>query len=443
MNSTGFASLLGASALRGAGTLEALERIDTVDTKSLVQESRMAARNIQLFAPHFDIDRCLAEVRACLEKGWTGIGFKTVEFEQRFCQQIGAPYGHFVNSNTNGIHVLLEMLKLTRCWVVGDEVVSTAMTFVSTNHSIVHAGLLPVFADIDDSLCVTADSVRAALTPRTRAVIFVSIGGNSGEIEAIAALCRERGLVLILDAAHACGARLHGRPLSSYADYTVFSFQAVKNLPTGDAGLVTVRTAEEDDLIRRLCWCGINKDTYSRSKDGYKWLYSVDEVGFKYHGNSIMAAIALVSLDDLEAGNARRRVIAARYREALDGFLGLKYIAHANEEESSRHLVQFRCHDRDRLIAHLDTCGIGTGVHYRSNSRYPMYADQRSPNSERLDQEIVSLPLHLRLSDADIDHVIKHILAFMKPPLAAAGRAPAATVGSGDAPDALTRAMLA
>jgi dTDP-4-amino-4,6-dideoxygalactose transaminase len=377
----------------------------------------MAARNIQLFAPHFDVERCLQEVRVCLEKGWTGIGFKTVEFEQRFCAMVGEPYGHFVNSNTNGMHVLMEMLKATRGWSDGDEVVSTAMTFVSTNHSILHAGLRPVFADVDDSLCVTAQSVAAALTPRTRAVVFISIGGNSGEIEAIAELCRARHLVLVLDAAHACGSLLHGKPMSSYADYSVFSFQAVKNLPTGDSGLVTTRSAAEDELIRRLCWCGINKDTYSRSKDGYKWLYAVEEVGFKYHGNSIMAAIALVSLEGLDAGNARRREIAGRYRAALDGYLGLEYIAHANEAESSRHLVQFRCHDRDRLIQHLDQCGIGTGVHYRSNSRYPMYADQRTPNADRLDEQIISLPLHLRLSDADIDHVVKNILAFVKPPL--------------------------
>lgn len=374
----------------------------------------MSTRNIQLFAPSFDIDRCLEEVRQCLEKGWTGIGFKTVEFEKRFCAYIDEPFGHFVNSNTNGIHLLLEMLKATRAWADGDEVVSTAMTFVSTNHSILHADLKAVFADVDASLCVTADSIRAVLTPRTKAVIFVSIGGNSGELEAIAALCRERGLVLILDAAHACGSRLNGRHLSSYADYTVFSFQAVKNLPTGDSGLVTVRSADEDALIRQLSWCGINKDTYSRSKDGYKWLYSVDHVGFKYHGNALMAGIALVSLDGIDAGNARRREIAQRYRAGLDGFAGLRYISHANEGESSRHLAQFHCADRDQLINELDMVNIGTGVHYRSNSRYPMYADQATPNAEKFDQQIISLPLHLRLSNEDVDHVIGQVRRILQ-----------------------------
>ena len=393
---------------------------------------------IQLFAPSFNIDRCLAEVRICLEKGWTGIGFKTVEFEQHFCAYIGAPFGHFVNSNTNGIHVLLAMLKMTQGWADGDEVISTAMTFVSTNHSILQAGLAPVFADVDDSLMVTVESVRAAITPRTRAVVFVSIGGNSGEIEAIAQLCRQRGLLLILDAAHACGSRLRGRHLSSYADYSVFSFQAVKNLPTGDAGLVTVRTAQEDELLRRLCWCGINKDTYSRSKDGYKWLYSVDEVGFKYHGNSIMAGIALAALDDIDAGNARRREIALRYRQGLDGLLGLRYISHANEAESSRHLAQFHCPDRDKLIAYLDSCNIGTGVHYRANSRYPMYAHLAAPHAEMVDQQIISLPMHLRLSDEDIARVVAQVRNFMIKSLSDARPALAAP-----APSAVAQAAVA
>ena len=372
-------------------------------------------RPIQLFAPSFDVDRCLAEIRDCLERGWTGIGFKTVEFEKRFCAYVGEPHGHFVNSNTNGIHVLLEMLKLTRGWHEGDEVVSTAMTFVSTNHSILHAGLKPVFADVAPDLCTGIDAVRSAIGPRTRAVVFVSIGGNSGELPAIAELCRARGLVLILDAAHACGSRLGGEHLSRFADYTVYSFQAVKNLPTGDAGLVTTRSSAEDDLIRRLAWCGINKDTFSRSQDGYKGLYSVDQVGYKYNGNALMGAIALVELERLDAGNARRRAIAERYRAALDGVAGLRYIAHVNESESSRHLVQFECPERDKLNLYLDGVGIGTGVHYRSNSRYPMYADQSTPRADHMDGRILSLPLHLRLSEEDIDRVIASVRACVAP----------------------------
>ena len=372
----------------------------------------MEKRNIPLFVPSFDVDGCLAEIRVCLEKGWTGIGFKTTEFEDLFSEYVGEKYCHFVNSNTNGIHLLLEMLKLTKGWADDDEIISTGLTFVSTNHSIIHAGLKPVFADVDRSLCITAAEVERKITPRTRAVVFVAIGGNSAELPAIADLCRAKGLAMILDAAHSAGARLHGRHLSSYADYSIFSFQAVKNLPTGDSGLITVRTEEEDRLVRQLSWCGINKDTYSRSQGGYRWQYSVDAVGFKYHGNSIMAAIAIAQLRLLEAGNARRRELAALYRDGLAGLPDVHYIAHSNEEESSRHLIQFILPRRNDLIAHLQDCGVGTGVHYLCNSRYGMYSHNDVPFSQSIDERIISLPCHLKMTDEDAGFVIDRISEF-------------------------------
>lgn len=372
----------------------------------------MANKDIQLFAPAFDVDACLAEIRICLEKGWTGIGFKTVEFENRFAEYIGAPYCHFLNSNSNGIHLMFEMLKHLNTWDDGDEVISTAITFVSTNHSILHAGLTPVFADVDASLCVTLEEIRKKVTPRTRAVIFVAIGGNAGELPEIAEWCRANGLVLVLDAAHAAGSRLDGRHLSSYADYTIFSFQAVKNLPTADSGLITVRTEQENALVRQLSWCGISKDTFSRSQGSYKWMYSVDEVGFKYNGNSIMAAIGLVELGRLDEGNARRRQLAAMYRDALANVGGLRYIAHRNESESSRHLIQFVAPGRNELIEFLADRGVGTGVHYRSNARYPMYAHNVVPFSNEIDGQIISLPCHLKLGDDDVAYVVDAIKAF-------------------------------
>jgi dTDP-4-amino-4,6-dideoxygalactose transaminase len=375
---------------------------------------QLSARQIQLFAPVFDVDACLAEIRECLELGWTGIGFKTVEFEDRFSEYLGAPFCHFVNSNTNGIHLLLEVLKSTRKWADGDEVISSGMTFVSANHSILHAGLAPVFADVDSSLCMTLAEIEKKVTSKTRAVMFVGIGGNAGELAEISRFCRSSGFLLILDAAHCAGSRLNARHLSHYADYSIFSFQAVKNLPTGDAGLITVRTEEENHLVRKLSWCGIDKDTFSRSRDGYQWMYSVTDVGYKYHGNSIMAAIAIVQLRSLETGNSRRRELASLYSRQLDRCGSVCCISHSNETESSRHLVQFIAPRRNKLIEYLKTRGVGTGVHYLSNSRYPMYAHNHIPLAEELDDKIISLPCHLRMSDEDVDYVVECVTTFYR-----------------------------
>src|SRR6185503_12653192 len=135
---------------------------------------------IQVFVPTFRIEECLAEIRECLEKGWTGLGFKTVQFETAWKEYTGLPYAHFVGSATDGLHLAVCLLKEDGAWQEGDEIISTPLTFVSSNHVILQENLTPVFADVDEYLCLDPKSVEARITPRTRAVIFVGLGGNIG-----------------------------------------------------------------------------------------------------------------------------------------------------------------------------------------------------------------------------------------------------------------------
>src|SRR4029079_8793777 len=137
----------------------------------------------------------------CLEKGWTGLGFKTVEFEQAFRAHTRLPHAHFLGSASAGLHLALKVLKEERGWSDGDEVITTPLTFVSTNHAILYERLKPVFADVNQYLCLDPASVEAHITPRTRAVIFVGMGGNPGDYKAIRELCNKHNLKLILDAA--------------------------------------------------------------------------------------------------------------------------------------------------------------------------------------------------------------------------------------------------
>src|SRR5207245_2363158 len=154
---------------------------------------------IQLFVPTFRVEETLAEIRECLEKGWTGLGFKTVAFEDAWKSYTGLPYAHFLNSATAGLHLAVRLLKEKYGWQEGDEIISTPLTFVSTNHALLYEGLCPVFADVDEYLCLDPISVATRITPRTRAVLFVGMGGNTGQLDDIVRLCRERGLRLILD----------------------------------------------------------------------------------------------------------------------------------------------------------------------------------------------------------------------------------------------------
>lgn len=373
--------------------------------------------SIQLFVPSFRVDECLAEIRVCLEKGWTGLGYKTVEFESAWKQYTGLPNAHFLSSNTAGLHLALEVLKRRNGWSAGDEVISTPLTFVSTNHAILHAGLAPVFADVDEHLCLDPASVLQRITPRTRAVMFVGIGGNVGRYAEIVQICRERGLTLVLDAAHMAGTRYRGAHVGAEADVAVFSFQAVKNLPTADSGMICFRDAESDAMARKMSWLGINKDTYTRthSQETYKWMYDVEYLGYKYHGNSIMAAIALVQLKYLDQDNAYRRQVVAWYDADLAGTAGIRRIPLAPGCESATHLIQIRVKNRDALIVELNRNEVYPGVHYRDNTEYAMYSYGKGtcPEAHAASAQIVSLPLHLHLERRDVtaitDLLVRHV----------------------------------
>lgn len=372
--------------------------------------------SIQLFVPTFDVDECLAEIRECLEKGWPGMGFKTIEFEKQWKAYTGHPNAYFLNSATAGLNLVFDIFKEKYGWADGDEVITTPLTFISTNHAIALANLHAVFADVDEYLCLDPAAVERAITPKTRAVIFVGLGGNTGRFAEIEALCRRHGLLLILDAAHMAGTRLDGAFPGLMADAAVYSFQAVKNLPTADSGMLCFADPELDKIARVKAWLGINKDTYARSGEGgtYKWRYDVEYVGNKYHGNSIMAAIAIVQLRRLDADNARRRAIAQQYRQGFAACDKIKTVPVPEGCLNSQHLFQIIVEDRDGLLAFLNANDIYPGVHYVDNTQYRMYAYGAGtcPHAAYISDHILSLPLHMRLSDQDVAQVIDKVLQY-------------------------------
>jgi dTDP-4-amino-4,6-dideoxygalactose transaminase len=364
---------------------------------------------VHLFVPTFRVDESLEQVRECLEKGWTGLGYKTVEFEDAWRRYSGLPHAHFLGSASAGLHLAFKLLKEEGGWREGDEVITTPLTFVSTNHAILYEGLRPVFADVDETLCLDPESVRARITPRTRAVCFVGLGGNTGRYRDVRDLCRASGLRLVLDAAHMAGTWGEGRHAGADADVSVFSFQAVKNLPTADSGMICFAEARLDEDVRKWTWLGINKDTYARTQEGgtYKWMYDVEHVGFKYHGNSIMAGLALVALKYLEEDNGYRRRLAAAYDEELAGAAAVRRVPMAEGITPSRHLYQVLVERRDEVMVALNERGVYPGVHYRDNTLYRMYAHAEGtcPRARHASERVISLPLHLRMGADDVRRV--------------------------------------
>jgi len=366
---------------------------------------------INIFIPKFHTEEILEEIRDCLDKGWTGLGYKTIEFENKWKEYTGVKNAHFLNSNTAGLHLAVNIFKKVYKWKDGDEIITTPLTFVSTNHVILYEKLTPVFADIDEYLCLDPESVKERITKKTRAVMYVGIGGNTGQYQKILDICKKNNLKLILDAAHMAGAKWNGKHVGPEADVAVFSYQAVKNLPTADSGMICFHDDELDKLARQLSWLGISKDTYQRfnkNEGSYKWKYDVPNVGFKYHGNSIVAAMGLVQLKYIEQDNKQRNSLANYYIEHLKDLKDFRIIPIAEGCYSSRHLFQVCTENRNEKIKQLYSNGIYPGVHYVDNTNYAMYSYAKGtcPKAQYYSDHIISLPLHLNITEEDIDTVI-------------------------------------
>ncbi len=369
---------------------------------------------IQMFRPVYDVEACLEGIRDCLEKGWTGKGYKTVEFENVWKEYTGLSNAHFLTTGTAALNLAMETLKEVNGWQDGDEVISTPLTFVATNNCILYAKLKPVFADVDETLCLDPASVEARITDKTRAIIFVGMGGNIGRYHEIVEICRKHDLKLILDAAHMAGTRYHGEFPGKDADAVAFSFHVTKNLSTAEGGVLCFKDAALDKIVRDKSFNGISKPIGTPDPDmgGYDVRYLADS----YNGNSIIAAIALAQIKHLDEENALRRKIAGMYDAAFVNNDKIKLVPIPEGCESARWLYQIVVEDRNGLMDHLKSKGIDCGVHYPVNTRYAMYADQRGmcPAAEHYSAHLLTLPLHILLSDKDIAEVIKAVLEYME-----------------------------
>lgn len=374
---------------------------------------------IQVLKPKFHVEECLSEIRECLEKGWTGMGFKTVQFEEEWKKHTGHKYAYYLNSNTVGLHLAVQILKMRNGWQDGDEIISTPITFVSTNHAIMYENLKPVFADVDEYLCLDPVDVEKKITSKTKAIIFVGYGGRVGQLEKIIEIAKKHNLKVILDAAHMSGTKVNGVTPGTWEgiDVAVYSYQAVKNLATGDSGMICWNDEEGDKLSRQIAWLGINKDTYARSNKGtYAWKYDVDYVGYKYNGNSIMASIGLVQLKYLDEENNRRREIVKMYNEGFKDNPNIKIIPANYSDECSYHLYELAVPDREKLLDELSSEGINCGVHYRDNTEYSMYkyANGTCPFAHEISQHLITMPLHMWLSDEDVKIIIESVNKYTK-----------------------------
>jgi len=298
-------------------------------------------------------------------------------------------------------------------------VITTPMTFISTNHVILYNCGTPVFVDIEpDALNINFAEIKKNITHKTKAILVVHYGGHACDMDPILALAKEGDIHVVEDVAHGCGGQYKGQRLGSLGDLGCFSFHAVKNMSTGEGGMITTDDPELYGRLLKLRWMGISKDTWSREEkdEKYSWYYNVEEVGFKYHMNDIPAAIGLVQLKKLDRMNQRRREITEQYNMGLKGLSWLETPTIKSYAVPSYHNYVIKIEKRDPLNIYLQQKGISTGVHYIPNNHYEMYRAFRgqTPISDSVWKKLLTLPLFPDLKNEEVDFIIREIREFGK-----------------------------
>lgn len=342
-------------------------------------------------------------------------GPKIGELEQRLCEITGAKYAVAVSNGTAALHIACLAAGIGE----GDEVITTPITFAASANCALYCGGKPVFADINEKTYnIDPESVRAHVTPRTKAVVAVDYTGQSAQLDELLAICREHQLLLITDGAHSIGTRYKGQPTGSIADMTTFSFHPAKTVTAGEGGAVTTNDRALYEKLVLFRTHGITKDPERMLKeiDG-PWYYEQQELGFNYRMTDIQAGLLLSQLDKLEIFRARRKEIVARYDEAFRKIPQVIVQEEIPESDTTRHLYILRINperltiDRKQFFEALGAENICCNVHYIPVYYFPWY--QRlgyekglCPKAEKLYEEILSLPLYYSMSDRDVEDVI-------------------------------------
>ncbi len=360
------------------------------------------------FAPPLIGEEEIGEVVEALRSGWITTGPRTKRFEADFARYLGASGALALNSCTAALHT------------------ATPMTFAASVNVIEHVGARPVLVDVEpDTLNIDPARLERQLTARTRAIIPVHFAGHPVDLDPLCELARGRDLAVLEDAAHALPARYRGRRIGSGSNPTAFSFYATKNLTTGEGGMLT-GDPEFLERARVISLHGMSRDAWKRYDKGGTWRYDVLLPGFKYNMPDIQAAIGLWQLRKLDRFEARRRTVVAAYTEAFQDEPALEPPTARPDVEHAWHLYVLRLRPellqigRDQFIEELTRRNIGTSVHFIPIHLHPYYRDKYGYRPDTFPVaysnylRMVSLPLNLRLSDADVGDVIDAVLDVVR-----------------------------
>jgi len=366
-------------------------------------------------------DADIAAVTAALRSEWLTTGPIVDQFETDFARYTGARYAISVSSGTAALHAIMHAIGIG----AGDEVITTALTFAATANAVLYCGGIPVFADVKPgSLLIDPQSVSEKVGKRTRAIIAMDYAGQPCDYEELRSIARAYNLTLVADACHSLGARYHGRSVGTLGDLNAFSFHPVKNMTTGEGGMVTTNAATTANSIRAFRNHGITTDHRQRAA-AQTHSYEMVDLGFNYRLSDLQCALGVSQLKKLPGWLTRRARIAEQYTQLLQGVPGVRPLEVLTDRDNAYHLFVVYFEDqenpdlRDHVFARLRQDGIGCNVHYRPVYLHPYYRDRLSyspnlcPSAECVYRRILSLPIFPQMDSADVIRVVDGLRAAL------------------------------
>jgi len=357
--------------------------------------------NIVLFHPHVP-ESAIESVGQTLRTRWIGQGPKVADFEERFGKMFGeGSVAVAVGSGTDALHLSYILAGIK----AGDEVIAPVFTCTATNIPLLYERASVKFADVQpETLNIDPAHVKQLITDKTKAIVCVHYGGLPCDMNELGEIASQWGIPVIEDAAHAVGASYRGKPIGSISEFTMFSFQAVKHITTGDGGMLLLKDDGLKDKAHRIRWFGIDRTAKLTSH----WENDIWEIGYKYQMTDIAAAMGLAALDEFDQISALRKQLLAKYAEGLKGIPGLRIVGHGYaDREHAAWLCTVISENRLGLQEKLRENKIESNqVHYR-NDRYTIFGGRRDdlPNMDSVEDKYLVLPLHTKMNVDDVQRV--------------------------------------
>jgi len=363
-------------------------------------------------------DQDIEAVTETLKSDYLTTGPKIKEFEDNFAEYVDAKYAVAIANGTAALHAATYAAGIKK----GDEVITTPLTFAATANSVLYQKATPVFADVNPKTYnIDPESIKEKITDKTKAIIPVHYTGQPCEMDKIKEIANNNNLIIIEDGAHAVGATYKDQKIGSIGDLTTFSFHPVKKMTTGEGGMITTDSKELYDKLMKFRTHGITKDEseYTNPSDG-PWYHEQQELGYNYRITDIQAALGITQLEKLDNFLARRREIVNKYNQEFKDIEGVIIPEQLENTNSAWHIYVLQLElekltaDRKEIFNDLRGKNLGVNVHYIPVYFHPYYQSLGyekgiCPKAEKLYERIITIPLYPKMTDQQVDEVIKRI----------------------------------